>query len=221
MVIEDSVFLANEAGDKGGAIFTSVPLTVTNSTFLANTAGAGGAAIATIGSYPAYDVSYCSFRDNYGASVLFMDSGNSFSVRNSVIYGGVAPLGIGGGSPSVTVEHTCADADLTAYSPTNIHLDDSSYALSNPFVTVGHRLLLNHNATGQVIDSACVDAADPTLADVELPDWDTLSTRTDDVPDAGDPDAGRHYAPDTSACIGNDNAGDDDGDGICNDLDPP
>ena len=219
--VVDSLFMDNTSGDQaGGLMVADAQVTIRNSTFLGNVAGSKGSAISTIGGSPSFEIQYCTFVDNSGGATIFADSGNTFTIRNSAIYGGDSVLSTGGGGPTVIVDHTCAAADLSGYGVNNVHLDDSTDALSDPFALLGHRVLLKHAAAGDPWDSACVDAADPSTADTDLPGWDALSTRTDDVADAGDPDSSRHYAPDTSVCIGDDTSGDTDGDGICNDLDP-
>jgi len=219
-VVEDTVFLRVVANQGGAAIEASVTdtLAIRNVAIIdAETGNLGAAAAIQTGSSGSVTLDNVSI---YGADAdpAIAHGGGALTVRNSAIYGHSSALYDVTGNAVVT--SVCADEDLSGYSGTNLFLDGLSVEYGDPFTMWGTRLLLAQTGSGDAFTSACVDAGSNVQADLYFPEWSVQTTGRDEVVDATPVDAGAHYMPEATLCIGDDASGDTDGDGRCDDLDP-
>ena len=140
-------------------------------------------------------VSHASVRPRPG-SRAFENNGGFVRIYNTAVWTeGVSPFGLGGVN---VIFGSCANTDFTtitgnvALDPSNVFLDGSTPALSNPFAESddGHRLYLKH-AIPDGVDSACIDTGDVAWADLSNPSL--RSTASDGTVDNGEVDAGAAY----------------------------
>ncbi len=215
VTITDSIFVDNVNSDRAAAIGIASAVTIRNVTFLRNITPQHGSAVGFIGAGPSADISFSTFAGG-PASYAYLDRSGSINLTSSTFYGAsvkAAP------AEDLVATTTCASQDLSFLDASNIHLDDSTTELSDPFVVEGYRVYLAQTAAGDAFTSACVDAGDSTLAALEFPEHAITSTRSDGGYDLNNADPAAHYGIDPSVCIGNDNSGDTDGDRICDDID--
>jgi predicted outer membrane repeat protein len=187
--IKNSVFDGNDADNDqwgGGAIITITTLTIDNCLFIKNSANVEGGAIHHEGTT---NINNCTFNQNAAidsggdGGAIFRDVG-TINVIDSILWGNTAA-----GSPeqmhdvsSVTysaVEGGWSGVGNTDQDPEFVTGDDGGYYLS-------------HTASGQGVDSPCIDTGSDTSSARGL---NNRTTRTDNTPDTGQVDMGYHYAP--------------------------
>ena len=185
--VHASVFAGNEATWGGGLDYDDrasgvSPAEVADCLFLGNQASWGGAGRAVQGS--AYFRS-CTFADNHatagGGGLLISESG-TVSVSDCIVWSSPPePISSYG---STTVVYSDIQGGWTGPGENNIDL--------LPLFTAGPEgcYYLSHTAAGQPWQSPCVDAGSDTAANLGLY---VLTTRRDEVGDAGTVDMGYHY----------------------------
>ncbi len=183
--LSNCAITGNSANEAAGMICTNGgDATIANCTFTNNSAGVRGGAL------------YCLWL--HGSETIV-------TVTNSVLWGdSPQEIFIDSGTVTVTVTYSCVqddDPDDAVIYPGMGNLDDDPLFLSGP----AHDYYLSQVASGQAIDSPCVDTGNDTAANLGL---DILTTRTDQVFDAGTVDIGYHAAVVSVIYVDDDAAGD-------------
>jgi hypothetical protein len=202
IALEDCRFLANEmVGNGGGGVHThgGGSGTLRNLLFDGNIGRRGAIQLSGSGVYTVTNVTIASTESEFTEGALWATANTS--LVNVVFWNNQAgDLNSSASNLPGSVTHSCSAQDLTGFGTGNILLDSSTAALGEPFSMgpTGERFL-RHTAAGDSVTSACVDAGlTSPHPDAYFPDWSSLTTRADGVPDgeSGDAiDVGYHYAP--------------------------
>jgi len=162
-VFENCLLTRNTAGRNGGMMWTDGIVSITHSTIADNQASLGGGVFAP---------------------------GAGPSLANCALWGNRDDSGVGESAQIASrfpplASHCCVQGWTGTWGGQHNFWTDPSF-VPGP---IGD-YYLSHLATGQAIDSPCIDAGNTT---VELAGMQTLSTRRDEAPDVGTVDVGHHY----------------------------
>jgi parallel beta-helix repeat protein len=191
-IINDCAIAANSGrgwGYGGGGVYVE-DLTMTNCIVARNRTEGGGGGIYCIGG----TITICTIKGNtatgtWGGGIRMATLG---TVTDCIVWGNSDA----GGQPQISaifgsVFYSCVqdeDPDDGNIYPGVGNIDDDPLFVSGPL----HDYYLSQVAAGQGADSPCVDTGSDTAANLGL---DTLTTRTDGVPDEGVVDMGYHAPP--------------------------
>ena len=161
--VSNNLIIDNNASSSGGGIYSRYDGSeIYNNTILGNSAGSGG-----------------------GIYVLtFPDLPPT--VYNCIVWGNSAPIG-----SQIYLDPSAGSAANVSYSDVQGGWLGAGNINQNPYFAAGANgsYYLGQEASGQLYDSPCVDAGDPSSAMI------IGTTRTDGVLDEGVVDMGYHYPP--------------------------
>jgi hypothetical protein len=192
--ITDTVFYGNAATTNGGAEYnknnrSTQPDLRLNVLYANNTAGNWGGAIYNENSIPSY--TNCTFTGNQATNIGggIYNRGSSPTLTNCIVWNNSASsspqmYNDGGSYPTVTY------TDFEGGYPGTGNINANPLFVIGPGTYGGY--YLSQTASGQPLDSPCVDAGNGPASNNGM---DTRTTRTDLVTDSGTVDMGFHYLP--------------------------
>ena len=174
-VIMNCVFARNVAAYSGGGVFSSAgDIQVVDCLFSENLAGGGSGILA----WGPIVISNSTFAHNQGDAAAYF----SGTMINSIVYANETE-----GRPQLV-----ADAASVTYCNIQGGWEGEGNIDADPLFAGGPLgcYYLSHVATGQPFNSPCIDAGSDTAANLGL---NVLTTRRDEIGDAGIVDMGYHY----------------------------
>jgi predicted outer membrane repeat protein len=182
-LVKNCLITGNSATVSGGAISAYLLATpeIRNSTFNENSAGSLGGAIFCDGDSDPTIID--SIFDNCNSHAILEEATGNGTVLNSLFYNNTdGDYGIYDGNTGLTTTTAGVDLDVT-------NIEGDPLFVAGPFGDY----YLSHIATGQPIDSNCIDAGS---GDADAPNigMDTFTTRIDGVNDMNIVDIGYHYS---------------------------